>query len=1044
MKKPLAAGALVLCALAAPSPPPADAATIHADGVVCSLADAVVAANTDTAAGGCIAGDPGVDTVVLDADVTLSSADPSSTLHGGVGAGLPDVTGDLVIVAGLGAVIRRDPAFTCDAATSDPVFRFLQLESGSLTLDGLRLEHGCFVAGAASNRGGGIRAAAATDLTLRGVTVGPFGAFTVAGGLQGGFLYTEGAQLTIENSRFESAVTEPAESLQGGLIDSRADATSIRNSVFSDLEATTTASSMQGGVLFLNRGDNALEGLTFEDIDIRNTTSQQGGALYSASAGSLTLRDSSFRRFNVQSTSGASLQGGGLYASSGAVSLEGVIFSDFEVFAGGGCNGGALFSSRGGPFERIVIEGVRCTSDREVAGAAAAFFAGDVVLRDCVFRDNEGVGVTASRGGAVTGDGFARIERCAFVNNRLGPALSLAATDVTGGGLEAGAVELMRNVTFAGNVLEAGDGSSSAQDGGAALGGGFHVGSFGQTSKLAAVTVTDNRVIGGEGAPGFTDGAALGAGFYVAADHAIEVVGSVLAGNIRGEVDGSDAAADDCHVDGGFTSLGFNVVHAPGAGCGPASFGDITGVDPGLYPAADYGCAQPLPDGTCVPTAAIDHTSWAVDWGSCADAGVGDDARRLPRRQDIAGVGNLTADACDAGAFEARDRDGDGVTDVPDLCPDDPDADQSDGDGDGAGDACDACRGDDASGDADGDLVCDDSDVCAGFDDALDADGDGVPDGCDLCAGDDASGDTDGDLVCDDSDVCAGFDDGLDADGDGVPDGCDACAGDDASGDSDGDGTCDDLDASLGDRVWLDDGNGVQDGGEPGVPGVTVRLYSSDAVLRDTVLTDAAGEYVFSPGPGEYYVEVVLAPELAYAPRDRGGDDAVDSDINPASGTSSVLTLGAGRHLRSLDAGLEPAVIGNRVWIDGDGDGLQGDAEPGLPGVAVRLLDADGAVVLATVTGPGGVYGFLGVDTGEYRIDVAPPPGYAFSAADAGSDDLLDSDVDPSSGLGPLFTYEASSASQRWDAGLRAVPLFADGFESGDVSAWTATRGDAP
>ena len=37
------------------------------------------------------------------------------------------------------------------------------------------------------------------------------------------------------------------------------------------------------------------------------------------------------------------------------------------------------------------------------------------------------------------------------------------------------------------------------------------------------------------------------------------------------------------------------------------------------------------------------------------------------------------------------------------------------------------------------------------------------------------TGDSDGDGVCDESDVCPGFDDNLDADNDGIPDGCDNC-----------------------------------------------------------------------------------------------------------------------------------------------------------------------------------------------------------------------------------------------------------------------------
>ncbi len=45
------------------------------------------------------------------------------------------------------------------------------------------------------------------------------------------------------------------------------------------------------------------------------------------------------------------------------------------------------------------------------------------------------------------------------------------------------------------------------------------------------------------------------------------------------------------------------------------------------------------------------------------------------------------------------------------------------------------------------------------------------------CIGDGSLGDSDGDGVCDDLDLCPGFDDNVDTDGDNVPDGCDACVG---------------------------------------------------------------------------------------------------------------------------------------------------------------------------------------------------------------------------------------------------------------------------
>ncbi|MEM1180463.1 MAG: SdrD B-like domain-containing protein [Acidobacteriota bacterium] len=253
---------------------------------------------------------------------------------------------------------------------------------------------------------------------------------------------------------------------------------------------------------------------------------------------------------------------------------------------------------------------------------------------------------------------------------------------------------------------------------------------------------------------------------------------------------------------------------------------------------------------------------------------------------------------------------------------------------------------------------------------------------------------------------------------------------------------CDDRDASVGDRVWLDDGDGIQDGGEPGVASVTVNLYDAGDVLVASTITDASGAYAFSPGPGEYYLEFVSPPELAFAPRDRGHDDATDSDADLGFGTTSVFSLNAGEADLSRDAGFEPVGIGNRVWDDTNGDGRQQPGEPGQPGIAVRLLDASGTEVATSTTDAAGYYRFVGVATGTYRIEVVATADGVFSSPDVGGDtfegDLIDSDVDPATGRSELFEYTAGSANRRWDAGLRIIPIFADGFESGDFSAWSA------
>lgn len=114
------------------------------------------------------------------------------------------------------------------------------------------------------------------------------------------------------------------------------------------------------------------------------------------------------------------------------------------------------------------------------------------------------------------------------------------------------------------------------------------------------------------------------------------------------------------------------------------------------------------------------------------------------------------------------DEDGDGFSDIEDLCPGFPNATQDDTDGDGQGDECDF--------DDDNDEVFDPSDNCPGVSnpDQADTDGDGLGDACDPTPGI-PSNDADGDGVVDSEDVCPGISDPeqTDTDGDGRGDACD-------------------------------------------------------------------------------------------------------------------------------------------------------------------------------------------------------------------------------------------------------------------------------
>lgn len=64
-----------------------------------------------------------------------------------------------------------------------------------------------------------------------------------------------------------------------------------------------------------------------------------------------------------------------------------------------------------------------------------------------------------------------------------------------------------------------------------------------------------------------------------------------------------------------------------------------------------------------------------------------------------------------------------------------------------------------------------------------------------------------------------------------------------------------------------------------------------------------------------------------------------------------------------------PYLVGDTVWFDTDGDGVQDAGEPGIPGVTVTLVDSTGAVLATATTDADGHY-TIGVETGTWTVEV--------------------------------------------------------------------------
>ncbi|WP_402839865.1 SdrD B-like domain-containing protein [Microbacterium sp. GXS0129] len=121
------------------------------------------------------------------------------------------------------------------------------------------------------------------------------------------------------------------------------------------------------------------------------------------------------------------------------------------------------------------------------------------------------------------------------------------------------------------------------------------------------------------------------------------------------------------------------------------------------------------------------------------------------------------------------------------------------------------------------------------------------------------------------------------------------------------------IGATVGDRFWEDtNGNGVQDDGEAGVPGATVKLSGTDDLGNPVALettTDANGEYSFAglraAGAGGYQVMFEIPASMtpyAFTQQNVGDDRAVDSNVD-AQGATTVAVM-AGQNDLTVDAGI--------------------------------------------------------------------------------------------------------------------------------------------
>ncbi|MCB0044461.1 MAG: hypothetical protein KDD92_03430 [Caldilineaceae bacterium] len=228
--------------------------------------------------------------------------------------------------------------------------------------------------------------------------------------------------------------------------------------------------------------------------------------------------------------------------------------------------------------------------------------------------------------------------------------------------------------------------------------------------------------------------------------------------------------------------------------------------------------------------------------------------------------------------------------------------------------------------------------------------------------------------------------------------------------------------AAVGNFIWLDENSdGLQDEGETGIANVVVQLKDSSGTVIATTVTDSEGGYLFADlPPGNYFVDVDesslpagMSQTTVTNNSDSDGDgvaDDADFGNKNHSGSGYAVSLVSGEENLTADFGYNHnptdhvtaptgspvAALGDRVWIDTNGDGVQDTEEVGVEGVQLTLFSpgpdglfgtADDVNEGTTTTDEQGNYLFDNLTPGAYVVEVTSDTGASHDVLTSGNYD---------------------------------------------------------
>ncbi|MGN0995436.1 MAG: SdrD B-like domain-containing protein, partial [Candidatus Ventricola sp.] len=232
---------------------------------------------------------------------------------------------------------------------------------------------------------------------------------------------------------------------------------------------------------------------------------------------------------------------------------------------------------------------------------------------------------------------------------------------------------------------------------------------------------------------------------------------------------------------------------------------------------------------------------------------------------------------------------------------------------------------------------------------------------------------------------------------------------------------------TIAGRAWMDeDVSGTMEDTEPAMGGVTVELLSGDGetIARQRVGSD--GRYAFERlRSGAYGLRFTIGEDVLFTDQTglEGGSCAPVTDGNVSETAPFALAMGEQRLSMNV-GGILPGRIGDTVWLDTNGNGLQDYKEPLIPGVSLTLLrvEADGTTreVATTESDAYGYYRFEALRPGSYALRLNAQPGDTLTFHYGEPLGEIDSDLDPETGMSAPFQLRSGQTLRNVDVGFTA------------------------